>query len=160
MTRRSHAFLENARHTRTKGIDHVIDRQKFVVVQSGLVGPCDGRRGGNGLGWLARWRCGGYSHLLSSKDFEKELWFLTMTLFVAIGWENLLVSSGALTYASSEIAFGAAPAWILMLWLVFATTMNVGMQWLRGFWMFPVVSFDWRAAVFLCRRQAWCSTIF
>jgi hypothetical protein len=78
------------------------------------------------------------AHLLSSKDFEKELWFLTMTLFVAIGWENLLVSSGALTYASSEIAFGAAPAWILMLWLVFATTMNVGMQWLRGFWMFPV----------------------
>ena len=77
-------------------------------------------------------------HLFSSKDFEKELWFLSLTLLVALGWENLLVTSGTLSYAGSEVSFGSAPAWILMLWLVFATTLNVGMQWLRNFWMFPV----------------------
>ena len=57
-------------------------------------------------------------------------------LLVAAGllgaaWENLLSLTGLVTYASASPALGAAPLWIVGIWVLFATTFNNEFRWLR-----------------------------
>ena len=51
----------------------------------------------------------------------------------AIGavWDSLLVSAGWLQYPSGTLVAGTAPHWIIALWLLFATTLNVSLRWLK-----------------------------
>jgi hypothetical protein len=51
----------------------------------------------------------------------------------AIGavWDSLLVYAGWLQYPSGTLIEGTAPHWIIAMWLLFATTLNVSLRWLR-----------------------------
>ena len=53
---------------------------------------------------------------------------------VAIGLlaDSLLVFSGWVSYPSGNWAQGLAPYWILAMWALFATTLNVSMKWMRN----------------------------
>jgi hypothetical protein len=60
---------------------------------------------------------------------------LTLVLSAgAIGalWDSLLVYAGLLQYPSGILVPGSAPHWIVAMWLLFATTLNVSLRWLRG----------------------------
>jgi hypothetical protein len=46
-------------------------------------------------------------------------------------FETLLVQSGWLRFGSGMLVAGTAPYWMVALWAVFATTLNVSMRWLR-----------------------------
>ena len=41
---------------------------------------------------------------------------------VAVGWVR---------YASGTVVAGAAPVWLVTMWMLFATTLNVSLRWLR-----------------------------
>ena len=51
----------------------------------------------------------------------------------AIGavWDSLLVYAGWLQYPSGTLIEGTAPHWIVAMWLLFATTLNVSFRWLK-----------------------------
>ena len=51
----------------------------------------------------------------------------------AIGaiWDSLLVYAGWLQYPSGTLIEGTAPHWIIAMWLLFATTLNVSFRWLK-----------------------------
>jgi hypothetical protein len=51
----------------------------------------------------------------------------------AIGavWDSLLVYAGWLQYPSGTLIEGTAPHWIVAMWLLFATTFNVSLRWLK-----------------------------
>jgi hypothetical protein len=51
----------------------------------------------------------------------------------AIGaiWDSLLVYAGWLQYPSGTLIEGTAPHWIVAMWLLFATTLNVSLRWLK-----------------------------
>jgi hypothetical protein len=57
---------------------------------------------------------------------------------VAIGgaWDSVLSAAGLLVYAPLPMmpawAAALAPAWILAMYAIFATTLNVSLRWLRG----------------------------
>ena len=46
-------------------------------------------------------------------------------------WDSLLVYTGLLQYPSGTLIEGTAPYWIIAMWLLFATTLNVSLKWLR-----------------------------
>ena len=50
---------------------------------------------------------------------------------MGFAWESVLVISGLLEYSSGTLVPGMAPYWIVVMWVLFATTLNVGMRWLR-----------------------------
>jgi hypothetical protein len=56
-----------------------------------------------------------------------------LALAVALGtvWDSLLVAFGWLHYPSGQFAAWLAPYWIIALWALFATTLNVSLRWLR-----------------------------
>lgn len=45
-------------------------------------------------------------------------------------WDSLLTSTGILVFNSGIIVQFLAPSWIIVMWLLFATTLNVSLRWL------------------------------
>jgi len=70
-------------------------------------------------------------HLFWSNRPSKELVLIGLTALLGAGWDSLLVLVGFVTYPSGTIINGLAPYWIIMLWMLFATTLNVSLPWLR-----------------------------
>ena len=58
---------------------------------------------------------------------EAGAWSCQITL-----WDSLLASSGLLVYRSGTLVAGTAPYWIVAMWLLFSTTLNVSLSWLKG----------------------------
>lgn len=71
-------------------------------------------------------------HLFTTYDHRKEGLLLLIAGVIGAGWESVLVAAGWLQYPSGTFLQGMAPAWIIAMWLLFATTLNVSMRWLKG----------------------------
>lgn len=72
-----------------------------------------------------------FIHLLRSPGRRAELMLIVVSALVGFTWESFLVATDVLEYGSGAILPGAAPLWIVSMWMLFATTLNVGMRWLR-----------------------------
>ncbi len=70
-------------------------------------------------------------HLWLSDNADAEIRLLLVAVALGFAWESLLVFSGLLEYSSGNWMPGVAPYWIVAMWVLFATTLNVGMRWLR-----------------------------
>ena len=46
-------------------------------------------------------------------------------------WDSLVVANGWIEYSSGVLIEGTAPYWIVALWMLFATTLNASLGWLR-----------------------------
>ena len=72
-----------------------------------------------------------FTHLARSESRSAEIRLLGLAAAIGFGWESLLVATGLVQYGAASIVPGTAPYWIVAMWLLFATTLNVGMRWLR-----------------------------
>jgi len=70
-------------------------------------------------------------HLWSSDNADAEIRLLLVAATMGFAWESALVLAGLLEYSSGTWIPGLAPFWIVAMWILFATTLNVGMRWLR-----------------------------
>lgn len=70
-------------------------------------------------------------HLLRSDQPRHELRLLVLAAVIGFVWESSLVSAGLVRYSTDTMLPGLAPYWIVAMWVLFATTLNVGMRWLR-----------------------------
>jgi hypothetical protein len=71
-------------------------------------------------------------HLARAANPRAEFALLLLCGAVGGAWDSLLVAQGFVTYPSGNFAAGVAPYWIVMMWMLFATTLNVSMGWLKG----------------------------
>ena len=70
-------------------------------------------------------------HLWRSDAPRDELLLLALAAALGFAWESLLVYTGIVQYGANAALAAIAPYWIVALWVLFATTLNVGMRWLR-----------------------------
>lgn len=70
-------------------------------------------------------------HLWRSDAPRDELLLLALAAALGFAWESLLVYTGIVQYGANAALAATAPYWIVALWVLFATTLNVGMRWLR-----------------------------
>lgn len=73
-------------------------------------------------------------HLYDAPNARKELLTLGVAALMGLGWESLLVATGLVSYPGHEAAW-IAPAWIVAMWVLFATTINRGLSWVKKHWM-------------------------
>jgi Protein of unknown function (DUF2878) len=57
--------------------------------------------------------------------------FALVTLIGAV-WDSAVSATGWMTYAGASAAGWLAPAWIVAMWTLFATLLNVCLRWLRA----------------------------
>jgi hypothetical protein len=70
-------------------------------------------------------------HLSVATEPRKELALVLVAGGIGAVWDSLLVYTGLLEYPSGTLMAGTAPHWIIAMWLLFATTINVSLRWLK-----------------------------
>lgn len=60
-----------------------------------------------------------------------ELALILLAGLIGIVWDSALVALGWLSYPSGVLVPGTAPYWIIAMWMLFATTLNVSLGWLK-----------------------------
>ena len=71
-------------------------------------------------------------HLKLARQPRRELSLVMVAGVIGAVFDSALVASGWLIYPNGILLAGTAPYWIIAMWLLFATTLNVAMRWLRG----------------------------
>ena len=70
-------------------------------------------------------------HLARADSPRAEALLLVSAAIIGLAWESAMVAAGILAYDSGLLLPGFAPYWIVAMWVLFATTLNVGMRWLQ-----------------------------
>lgn len=73
----------------------------------------------------------GAIHLRLTVNWAAELKLMGVAVLMGLFFDSLLVSAGWLTYPNGTFITGMAPYWILAMWALFATTLNLSMVWLK-----------------------------
>ena len=74
-------------------------------------------------------------HLLWAPQPRRELALILTVGVLGAFWDSILVAFGWLIYPSGTLIAGTAPHWIVTLWMLFATTLNLSLRWLRQRWL-------------------------
>jgi hypothetical protein len=83
-------------------------------------------------------------HLFQAKHAKPELILLIITLLIGGIYDQLMLTSNLITYQSHGWSNSLVPAWILALWAVFVTILNVSLRWMKnikapGKWLIAVL---------------------
>ena len=70
-------------------------------------------------------------HLCNAVQPAQEAKLIVLALLIGALWDSVLVMLGWIVYSAGTLVAGAAPHWILALWALFATALNVSMRWLK-----------------------------
>ncbi len=70
-------------------------------------------------------------HLKMAYKPRKELALVLTAAVIGALFDSLLLQTGWLAYPNGMLWVGTAPYWIVAMWLLFATTLNVSLRWLR-----------------------------
>jgi len=70
-------------------------------------------------------------HLARAARPEREAGLLLLAGLVGLVLDSILVQAGRLRFAEGTVVPGLAPYWMLTLWLLFASTFNLSLRWLR-----------------------------
>jgi len=71
-------------------------------------------------------------HLARARRSVPELYLVLAAMALGLIVDSALLATGWLTYRVGFWLPGLAPYWIIAMWALFATTLNVSMGWLRG----------------------------
>ena len=79
-------------------------------------------------------------HLALVKRAAPEALLIATASVIGLVWDSALIAIGLFTYPSGIIVPGLAPYWMVALWAVFATSLNLSMGFLKGrLWLAALV---------------------
>jgi hypothetical protein len=70
-------------------------------------------------------------HLILAKDPLTEAKLIASVVLIGFSFDQMLLSSQLIDYQAHGWGESLVPAWILALWLTFATLLNVSLGWMR-----------------------------
>ncbi len=72
------------------------------------------------------------AHLMFARRYREELKLVVAVSMVGVAVDAFFQGIGALTYPIGLMQTGVAPLWIVALWALLATGLNVSMRWMKG----------------------------
>lgn len=70
-------------------------------------------------------------HLALAQRPLPEALLIVVAAVIGIIWDSGLVAFGLISYPTGNFAPGLAPYWIVAMWALFATALNLSMAWLK-----------------------------
>lgn len=70
-------------------------------------------------------------HLWRAPQPTREFYLIGTAMLIGVMWDSLLVWQDWLNYPAGMLIANTAPYWIVMLWALFATTLNLSLRWLK-----------------------------
>jgi hypothetical protein len=77
-------------------------------------------------------------HVVNQGDSRKEFKLVLAATVIGLLWETWVLNLNILRYPSHPEALFWAPTWLIMMWALFATTINLSMGWLKDRWVLAV----------------------
>ncbi|MEJ8568661.1 DUF2878 domain-containing protein [Elongatibacter sediminis] len=71
-------------------------------------------------------------HLTLAARASRELAVLAACALLGGAFDSIVLATGWVIYPNGEWIPGAAPYWIIAMWVLFGSTLNLSMGWLRG----------------------------
>jgi|LakMenE01Jun11ns_1017448.scaffolds.fasta_scaffold9864349_2 hypothetical protein len=71
-------------------------------------------------------------HLALAQRAMPEALLIAAATAIGLVWESAVVASGLIRYTTGNLVPGLAPYWIVAMWALFATSLNLSMAWLKG----------------------------
>lgn len=71
-------------------------------------------------------------HLRAAHRPRQEIVLVLSCALIGATFDSALVALGWVQYSSGIFSQSMAPYWIITMWMLFATTLNVSMRWLRN----------------------------
>ncbi len=71
-------------------------------------------------------------HFRAASRPLNEVMLVLSCALIGTCFDSFLVAAGFVTYNAGMFSSYLAPYWIITLWMLFATTLNVSFRWLRG----------------------------
>ena len=78
-------------------------------------------------------------HLLQAKQAKPEIILLVLALVIGGMFDQLMLMNGLISSQAHGWSISLLPAWILALWAVFVTILNVSLRWMRGKWLVAIL---------------------
>jgi hypothetical protein len=79
-------------------------------------------------------------HLALARRPAPEALLIVAASLIGLVWDSALIAIGLFTYPSGILVPGLAPYWMIALWAVFATSLNLSMGFLKGrLWLAALV---------------------
>ena len=78
-------------------------------------------------------------HLYVTKQRKNELMFVISAMLIGLFFDSFLVYNGWLAYSNGILHPNLAPYWIMVMWGLFATTINISMKWLNRSLILPFI---------------------
>lgn len=106
--------------------------RNFLLFQIGWFASVLGAA--NGLPWVGPLVVAGVVavHLRYAQWPATEASLLLACAAIGTVFDSMLVAAGWVSYSSGMFAPAFAPYWIIAMWCLFATTLNVSLRWMRG----------------------------
>jgi len=111
----------------------------FIMFQTGWFACVLGAA--NGMGWLGIVVVSllVIIHLAMARQRLAELALLATVGLLGFLWESIIASQGLLVFEPVARASNLAPYWMAALWVIFATTLNLSLAWLKYRKLFAVI---------------------
>jgi hypothetical protein len=71
-------------------------------------------------------------HLTRAQRPSSEFMLIVSCGLIGAVFDSALVAAGWVTFPSGMISESMAPYWIVTMWMLFGTTINLSMRWMRG----------------------------
>lgn len=73
-----------------------------------------------------------FIHFKAARRPLEEFMLVLSCALMGAAFDSFLTASGWVNYPSGQFSSMLAPYWIITMWMLFATTLNVSMRWMRG----------------------------
>ena len=71
-------------------------------------------------------------HLYFANAWHLELLLVITAMILGFAWDSFLVQQKWIAYQHGQLSSGTAPFWIVVMWGLFTTTLNVSLKWLKN----------------------------
>lgn len=78
-------------------------------------------------------------HLLRANNMRSELMLITITMALGAAWDSSLMMAGVFSFPNGVVYAGLVPLWMVAMWALFATTLNVSMKWMKNNYVLAAV---------------------
>jgi len=71
-------------------------------------------------------------HLFRANNIRSEIMLIAITTIVGTAWDSSLMMAGFISFSNGIVLSGLVPFWMIAMWALFATTLNVSMKWMKN----------------------------
>ena len=78
-------------------------------------------------------------HLVRANIVQNEIMLIIATTLLGSAWDSALTMAGLFSFSNGVVVAGLVPVWIIAMWALFATTLNVSMRWMKNRYLLAMV---------------------